>query len=158
MDDLMDLDQIVDGEGWQLSMDSIGEYSNSSRLSLGAEALRVFEDEEVGWRTVGAHTNSTMPGSGSSSSGGSNSSSMQTPANSFCAFQRDDGDDDDDDGGSAGTAAGDHAPLPFPLGQRVFVNQGSMEGVPGNKSYGYFASVASHLGGSYGVTPISDGL
>ena len=83
---------------------------------------------------------------------------MQTPANSFCAFQRDDGDDDDDgDGGSAGTAAGDHAPLPIPLGQRVFVNQGSMEGVPGNKSYGYFASVSSHLGGSYGVTPISDG-
>lgn len=52
MDDLMDLDQIVDGEGWQLSMDSIGEYSNSSRLSLGAEALRVFEDEEDGWRTA----------------------------------------------------------------------------------------------------------
>ena len=82
MDDLMDLDQIVDGEGWQLSMDSIGEYSNSSRLSLGAEALRVFEDEEDGWRTVGAHTNSTMPGSGSSSSSSSGSSSSSSGSSS----------------------------------------------------------------------------
>ena len=46
MDDLMDLDQIVDDEGWQLSMDSTGGCSNSSMLPLDAEALRVFEDEE----------------------------------------------------------------------------------------------------------------
>ena len=51
MDDLMDLDQIVDDEGWQLSMDSTGGCSNSSMLPLDAEALRVFDDEEGGWST-----------------------------------------------------------------------------------------------------------
>ena len=80
--------------------------------------------------------------------------------NSFSALGREDGGGDDGacgGGSAAGTVAGDHAPLPIPIGQRVFVNQGSMEGVPGNKSYGYFAFMSSHLGGSYGVTPISDG-
>ncbi len=46
----MDLDQIVDDEGWQLSMNSTGGCSNSSMLPLDAEALRVFEDEEGGWK------------------------------------------------------------------------------------------------------------
>ena len=179
MEGLMNLDdQIVDSEVWQqLSMDTIGECSNCSMLSLDAEALRVFENEESGWHTVGAPPDSTVPCSGSSSNSSSSSSgssssssnsnsgnsssnnSMQTPMNSFSVLGRGGGDDDDDGGGgsAADTAAGGHAPLPIPLGQRVFVNQGSMEGVPGNKSYGYFATVSSHAGGSYGVTPISDG-
>ena len=136
MEGLVNLDdQIVDSEVWQqLSMDSIGECSNCSMLSLDAEALRVFENEESGWHTVGAPPDSTVPCSGSSSN------SMQTPMNSFSVLGRGGGDDDDDGGGgsAADPAAGGHAPLPIPLGQRVFVNQGSMEGVPGNKSYGYF--------------------
>ena len=84
MEGLMNLDdQIVDSEVWQqLSMDSIGECSNCSMLSLDAEALRVFENEESGWHTVGAPPDSTVPCSGSSSNSSSSSSGSSSSSSS----------------------------------------------------------------------------